>query len=137
LQHTVILIAYRERTPAERAWFVRASEWFDIVPEAMHARWADAITFTTLAEPPPPFTPHDEHERALAALAVPAMQTARTPTASHTAPSAPRLHASAASQQQQAPVTATVKFKNESRPLSILRLRRKKSASTPSANTYQ
>jgi hypothetical protein len=134
----VILIAYRERTIAERAWFVRASEWFDIIPEAMHARWADAITFTTLAEPPPPFAPNDEHERALAALAVPATQTARTPTASHTAPSATRLHASAASQPPpSAPATAAVKFKNESRPLSILRLRRKKSASTPNANTYQ
>ncbi len=47
--HTLILIAYRERDPAEAAWFARADSVFEISIEEMHTRWKEAITFTPLA----------------------------------------------------------------------------------------
>ena len=50
-ERTLILIAYRERDPAEAEWFTRATQHFRISEETMHPAWKDAITFTPLHTP--------------------------------------------------------------------------------------
>ena len=100
MQRTVILIAYRERDPAEAAWFARAALMFDIRTEPIDARWQECMTFQTAEQP-------------------------SAGGAAATAVAAPSTVSAASSSLSSPLVTAAQKYRNEHRPLSILRLQKK------------
>jgi tRNA(Ile2) C34 agmatinyltransferase TiaS len=103
-QRTIILIAYRQRDPAEAEWFERAAVHFNVQKEEMRPHWQEMITFQNVAG-----GSSGAGNNAASATQLPVN------TGERAAPSA------------SAPlITASLKYQNEHRPLSIFKLQKKK-----------